>query len=255
MSQNNPFDDPRLLVENAKGHIDRLEAGIQRFRANQAYTTFVEPNVEKTEYVHKLRLAGGPDRRLKAVAADAANNLRSALDHVASESARLNGASKITDIHFPFRATAAELELALAHKSLAKKVPAETLAYFRALKPYKGGNDRLYVLTQISNRNKHWSLTPMIHDTFAAKVFLPGGGERLVQTMDDAKRLINEVELFTSVERALNYRYTVLMNPEVYFDGVGDIRNPAVPLLRHLSSVVEKVIDDCAAICQRLGLL
>ncbi len=247
------FADARLLVSRAQSHIDELEAGIKRFLTDEPWTTIVEPNVEKAEYTHKLRLAKRFDPNLKTIAADAANNLRSALDHVASECGRLNGATNIKNIHFPFRPTIAEFQAALAHKSL-KMIPSQILTYFGTLKPYKGGNDRLYMLTQISARNKHWSLTPMFADTHAIKIFFPDGDIRLVQTMGWSASPEKDVVLFTSPKPNENYEYHVSFT--VYFDGVGlRPKPPPVPTLRYLAGMINDVINDCEIICQRLGLL
>lgn len=247
------FEDARLLVGRAQSHIDELDREIERFLANEPWSTIIEPNVEKTEYTHKLRLAKRIDPNLKTVTADAANNLRSALDHVATECARLNGARNIKNIYFPFRPTAAELDAALADKNL-MRVSSEILEYFRALNPYKGGNDRLYALTKISARNKHWSLTPIFTDTKAIKIFHPDGRIRLVQTMDWTTNPETDIVLFTSPKPNENYEYHVGF--AVYFDGV-DVRTklPAVLTLRYLAGVVDDVVNDCEAICQRLGVL
>ena len=50
----NPFEGARLLVSRAQSHIDELEARIKQFFADQPWTTIVEPNFEKAEYVHKF---------------------------------------------------------------------------------------------------------------------------------------------------------------------------------------------------------
>lgn len=247
------FQDARSLVNRAKTHVDELDAGLDAFTDDNPWATLVEPNAEKTEYTHKLRLAKRINPRLKPIAADAANNLRSALDHVASECARLNGAGNVSNIHFPFRPTAADLDIAIADKRL-RSVPPEILTYFRALDPYNGGNDRLYALTQISARNKHWSLTPMFTDAKGIKIFRADGGISFVQTTDWAACPEQDIVLFASAKPNENYEYHVGF--VIYFDGIGVASKlPAMPTLRYLAGVVDDVVNDCEAICRNLGLL
>ncbi len=253
MSDSKAFEDARLLVDRAQGHIDELEVGIKGFFADEPWATIVEPNVEKTEYVYKFRPVQRFDPNLKTIAADAANNLRSALDHIASECAMLNGAENIKNIHFPFRPTAAELDKVIAGKDL-RDVPSEVLAYFRALNPHKGGNDRLYALTQISARNKHWSLTPMFTNVHGIKVIHDDNRQRMVQTPHWPTSAEDDLVLFTSPNADEHYQLNILVT--VRFDEINGLdKSHPVATLRYLAGVVNDVIDGCEAICQRLGLL
>ena len=247
------FADARLLVSRAQGQVNDLETEIKRFFADEPWTTIVEPNVERTEYVHKFRFTKLFDPGLKAIASEAANNLRHALDHVVAECTRLNGAQQIKGAYFPFGSTAAKLDEILTKKKLSR-VPPEVLAYFRVLNPYKGGNDRLYALSQISGRNKHWSLTPVFTQTHGVKVIHPDGRQRMVKTSSWAASPEDYLELFTSAQPDENYHVSLLIT--VRFDDI-DALDKAHPVaaLRDLAGVVNDIINDCEAICQRLGLL
>ncbi len=247
------FADARLLVGNAQSHINNLEAGIKGFFADDPWTIVIEPNAEKTEYVYKFRLLKRFDPNLKTVAADAANNLRSALDHVASQCALLNGARDIKNIHFPFRSTAIELDEAIADKGL-RDVPTDVLAYFRALNPHKGGNDRLHALTQMSARDKHWSLAPIFTSGHAIQIIHPDGTIWVIGTPDWPTSPEEDLILITSPKYDGNFQFTVLVT--VRFDEIeGMAKGHPVTTLRYLAGVVNDVINDCEAICQRLGLL
>lgn len=247
------FADAKLLVSRAQSQINDLDAGIKRFFADKPWTTIVEPNVEETEYVHKFRFTKLFDPALKVIAADAANNLRHSLDHVVAECTRLNGPQQIRGASFPFASTAARLEELLARKKLSR-VPPEVLAYLRALNPYPGGNDRLYALSQISGRNKHWSLTPVFTQTHGIKVIHSDGRQWMVATDNWAAGPEDYLELFTSAQPNENYHVSILIT--VRFDDI-DALNKAHPVsaLRDLAGVVNDVINDCEAICHRLGLL
>ena len=225
----NPFEDARLLVSRAQSHIDELEARIKQFFADQPWTTIVEPNFEKAEYVHKFRPIKRFDPDLKTIAADGANNLRSALDHIASECAKLSGATNTKSLYFPFRRTAAELDKVIDGKDL-RDVPSEIRAYFRALNPYKGGNDRLYALTQISARNKHWSLTPMFTNVRGIQITHPDNGTRMIETPHWPTGPEDDLVLFSSTEADENYHLSILAN--VGFDEIEGL-NLAYPVITH----------------------
>src|SRR5437868_5483133 len=90
----NPFDDARLLHERALKHIAEFNELAHPSEAPKLWTFDLSKDPNTGEAVYKLKLNRGILRRAKPIIGDIANNLRHALDHVASAAARLNGQSR-----------------------------------------------------------------------------------------------------------------------------------------------------------------
>lgn len=250
------FENAKLLLDSAKGHIDDLGVAINRFCSGDAWTIVVEPTPENTAYVHKFRAVATSDPSAKVLIHDAANKLKDTLDHVVAECARLNRghrAQAIKGVSFPFEGTAEKLDDRFDRKSM-QAVPEEIRTYLRSLDTYRGGNDRLHMLSALSGTYKHWDLIPVMADLKAVKIIPADGPQKLIQTDDWPAGPGDELVLFTGPKPDIDYHVSLALTVQIQGHPVLNGCAP-VPTLRHLADVADNVIEKCEGICEQLGLI
>jgi hypothetical protein len=139
-------------VERAKTHIINLEERFKAYIDSGPYETASEVNTDQTEEVYRFKLVKKLPLELHAIAGDAFHNLRTALDNLACAIAVRNGKTT-SGTYFPFGETIDKFEDALIDK--AKKLPPAARDMIRTLKPYKGGNDLLWLVHRADLSDKH----------------------------------------------------------------------------------------------------
>ena len=93
-----------------------------------------------------------------AIIGDAVHNMRTALDLMASELARLNGQSD-KNVYFPFASSEDDLSEQIKAKSF-HRAGADAVNLLRGVRPYKGGNDSLRAIHDLDIADKHTALIP-----------------------------------------------------------------------------------------------
>ena len=96
---------------------------------------------------------------LAPIIGDAVHNLRSALDILACDLAKLNGQSD-DGVYFPFAKSESELDRQIAGRRFDRAGPA-AVAELKALRPYKGGNTLLRGVHDLDIQDKHQFIIPV----------------------------------------------------------------------------------------------
>lgn len=143
---------------------------------------------------------------LEGLVGDAIHNIRVALDLLVSDLAELKAVPREL-VSFPFDGTLQGLIKQLYDKKSARKNLWKLGEEFRdlilALKPYAGGDDRLYAINRLDNISKHRSIVGLVLHAeielgaIGAKVFYGGGpllylpGARVLQPIGNEVRTIS----------------------------------------------------------------
>jgi len=143
-------------VERAKKHVKDLDVEIDRFHLTNPYRVSVERDQDTQKPVYYVSSAEAIPNIIALIAGDAIQNLMSALDHLAYQlvcAATSDNPPSPKRIYFPIDDDAAKYE----DKKIKKLQGARqtTIDAIDAIKPYKGGNDLLWVLHQLNNVEKH----------------------------------------------------------------------------------------------------
>jgi len=152
MKSDDPFESPKLLLESARSDLQDFSQGCDSFLACcfgvpvQKYDKVNKQNIVK--YQVKQRIPG----RLRVTASNIINNLRHALDQAINCAAIELGATKRNN-YFPFAKNIDEFERAIKDKC--RSVHPALLPLIRSFKPYKDGDELLYLLTRLAGANKH----------------------------------------------------------------------------------------------------
>jgi hypothetical protein len=247
----NLFDSAKLLLDRAREHREEFHRRSKAWLDGHPYTTLIEPYPNTGEYVLKAKIEGIAGF-LFPIAADALNNLRHALDHAVCASVLAkDGASDLTGICFPFgkNETSFNDNLAKTRKNAAPEI----VAAVRALKPYRGGDDKLWGLSHLTNVSKHRSLIALYPE-----IKRLGIGPYSVFNNDQAwSRPIwdsTKNELTAAIAPApeeLNYN----LNLEFYI-GFGDVeifqRKSVVAVIEHFLKRVEAINANIEVKTKRL---
>lgn len=153
---NDAFEEAHLLNQRARELSRELATLAKEFFDTEPYTQRTDVDRKSGEHIHKIAMTRQLPKRLTPIAADAINNLRSALDHAVVASCIELNVVRASTTYFPFAGDEAQLDNAI--KGRCKNVPKGLVDLFRSFKPYKGGNDLLYAISALSGSNKHQKL-------------------------------------------------------------------------------------------------
>jgi hypothetical protein len=253
MGSSDPFESPFLLLDRARENREELNERSRRFFHENPSTRFVERDPETGLFLRKAKLSAPFPRNLWPVAADAFNNLRSALDQGISASVSLlrPGAS-LNGVGFVFGTSQTHFEKAIADAP--KVVDPRVYNVMRFFQPYDGGNNRLWVLNHIARANKHRSLVGLGASVDSVEVNLlelSGSGPILKPYWDDAK---NEL----IISRAVQDHEPLYDLHVSFFIAFGEIEGikgmPVVPQIDYLAAVVGAFLTGLASDVGRWNL-
>jgi hypothetical protein len=202
----------------------------------------------KSGYKFKIVLARPLPDGLAEIVGDAVTNLRDALDHCMSAAHFAAFGRSVKACYFPIAGSASEFENALKGRC---KVT-ELYALLRTFQPYKGGNDVLWALSTIANRDKHNArlFNPM-QTTAAIKASISGHGFQFLDqaTWDGSK---DEIVFLTAREDAQFY-HDFQISVFVSFYDIPVVDAGPVPLvLDAMARIVEGALIAIEAETRRL---
>jgi hypothetical protein len=250
-----PFQSSRRKVARAKKHIADLEREIGDFVKKASYVRFSEPHTAKPLLtVHKIRMNKPIPDGLSEIAGDAIGNLREALDHATFSVAIASGVTAPSNAYFPFSGTVDDIDNCM--KKRCKDIPKEMHPFLRAFEPYAGGNEVLFTLNKMANRDKHALLVAFGALSIDAGMNVSGTGGYMSiprpHAWDHAK---SEMELITLGPGCqLNAQFRFLIT--IAFTGIEVVeRFPAPSVLVEITHEVERVLSAIEAESRRLGLV
>ena len=145
-----------LKVKRAKEHITELETETRRFLDTDPYKVGTKHDPQTRELVYYVTSVEPTPDCLSLIAGDAIQCLMSALDHLAYQlvcSDTGDNPPNPSRIYFPIADSPSEYESRKGGK--VKGASQDTIDAIDALKPYKGGNDLLWMLYKLNNVEKH----------------------------------------------------------------------------------------------------
>jgi hypothetical protein len=252
-----PFASARLRINGARDNLldfDRLAAA---YIDSHPYARVVEDDAEGIFLYKsfKIKLTKAPPEKLGLICSYAIENLRAALDHAAYAAAELSRASNLKAIHFPMASSATYFEQAV--RDNCKGIHPEIVALFRALKPYKGGDDLLWCINPLRQCSEHRLIRPVGHATYRGKrwnfLHLKSGAFKAPITGWDSVK--NEIVLLkVAPGTELNADVSVAL-----YIAFGDVEivggQPVDGVLGALISKVDGIVAATEAEAKRIGLL
>jgi hypothetical protein len=166
----------RIKIERAEKHLDDLEAAAIAL----GQTTFKTIGINFEPGIGKPRLESRPLHvygfDIPILTGDLVHNLRSALDHLAFQLVTVGisfgetRTQKWEDIQFPIFNSPQSYEAGKIRRIQGAR--REAIEAIDALKPYKGGNDPLWLLSKLDNTDKHSFILPVGEDAIIGGISL-----------------------------------------------------------------------------------
>jgi hypothetical protein len=149
----NLFAASYMKLGRAEQFIDELNQEFEKFaKAQTPVTISLSPDGTLTAE----GMTEGYGLKPGAIIGDAIHNMRTALDLLASDLARLKGKSP-NDVYFPFCSPKEKLDEMISKKHF-DKCGADAVDLLRKLEPWPGGKSKLRELHDMDIRDKHTAL-------------------------------------------------------------------------------------------------
>ncbi|MGA2571087.1 MAG: hypothetical protein ABSF23_11265 [Terracidiphilus sp.] len=238
----------RVKIERAEKHLDELEAAI----LSLGQATFKLISLDSQPETGKPFLNARPlnvyPPAIPAIAGDVIHNLRSALDHLAFHLVMVGVTfgetppEKWEDIQFPIMYSLKGYEGRKGrHIQGARR---EAIEAIDALKPYKGGNEALWLLRRLDNTDKHSFLWPIGENVIVGGVSLKAY-EPYFTSLDDPKdnQDVNLASEETLIEPAVGRANALLPTLHKLTHLVSNIVTGFLPLLQDNPPAPQRILS------------
>jgi hypothetical protein len=156
MTADERYDLVHIKVERAKEHSRDLEAEVSAFFANKPYVIGTKRNPDTRQLIYYLVSIRDVPARLTLILGDALFNLRSALDHLAYQLVLVGGVMQPNSQHcFPIVDTDDPSRYETERRRKVTGMRQDAIDAIDALKPYKTGDETLWLLHRLNNVDKH----------------------------------------------------------------------------------------------------
>lgn len=151
------LDRLRIKIQPAKEHIRYLEPEVKSFFATNPYVVGTKREPQTRKLLYYLSSVHEVPERISAITGDVLHNRRSALDHLVYGlftvgPGGLSGRSA-RHVYFPISNDAAKYAAESPRK--VQGMRQDAIDAINAVKPYKGGNDTLWIIHKLNNIDKH----------------------------------------------------------------------------------------------------
>jgi hypothetical protein len=147
----------QLKIDRANQHIRDLQAAIDKFIWSKPHLFDSKDDLESGERSFYVRIVPDiPFDPISLLAGDALQNLRSTLDHLAFQivGSPADITPEIRRISFPIGESPAHYKSLLSRREIQTLRP-DAVEAIDALKPYKGGDNTLWLLHSLNIIDKH----------------------------------------------------------------------------------------------------
>ena len=151
-----PARDIGLKVERADKHIQDCRVALEEFICTHPYEIVRQADLKSDKIVYIVEKATPVPGPIRAIVGDAIQNLRTTLDYLAQALVVANHRTPSKDTSFPIlKGDLCSEPYKTAFEGKVKGMGNKAIEAIKRLKPYKGGNDPLYRIHALNNRDKH----------------------------------------------------------------------------------------------------
>jgi hypothetical protein len=249
------FYSAKLRLGRAQEHLKDLETQINNFFNEKPYTRITEPDPNGIHEIYKIRLTKRFPFRWRILATELIEHARASLDHATWASAFLHTKNPNLQFgFFPFAKSVAFFEDRL--KGVSKDCPPEIQALLRTFKPYKGGNDLLWVLNDMCNLSKHVLVAfvagATVSGTIKGAAF--GGPIEFIEPLllDPVTNEIPYIRILRGTTPQHDIDFAIF--PTIQYREFTS-EEPAIWVLGTMINESIRVVLDIQAECRRIGLI
>ncbi len=149
----------RRKTERAKKHLADLENEVGKFMQSNPYRLGTRMDSDSDKRLYYLTAVQDIPGDIVMTIGDVVHNLRCALDHLAHQLVLVGSPGKpVGRVQFPVFKDKASFEKAIKGNSIVNGASQGAIDAIKALEPYQGGNDYIWVISQLDNADKHRSI-------------------------------------------------------------------------------------------------
>lgn len=248
----NPFDSPRLLVEDALEDIASLKEGVGAFVGKDNWSLVHERHPENGHHIFKMRFKSDVPPKLTVRVYGAARSLRDALDHAIYASALIVLGKEPERTKFLLAPTLGDIKNDIK-RGKCRDVHEDIIAFMLALEPHEAGNKSLATLNKLRNKTTHRILSPAHLSTGGFGLSVTGdtyiGRMSSLSEWSATRRTltVGEISADSTVEGNIVPTAAVILNPSL---GLG--RTPVVHALTTIAGEVERIVVGIEAETARI---
>jgi hypothetical protein len=150
------FESAKLKIERANQHIAELDATLLRFFQTKPYRVLSDFDEKFGVYGLRVEMGGSIPPQVGVIIGDVVHNLRSALEHVASDvMAAALGNEARSRSYFPMHEERENLVDTINKGEIHAHFPEVADAILNLVKPFKRGNNLLWLVGKLWNIDKH----------------------------------------------------------------------------------------------------
>ncbi|MGD0217409.1 MAG: hypothetical protein ABSC45_07855 [Desulfobaccales bacterium] len=252
---NDLFHSAKLRLSRGNYHITDFNERIRSF-LQKPCTIIREDNLNGIHESQKItiKLTESIPDNFATIAADAIDNLRSALDHAwYAFSDASNALSADKRAYFPIPDNIRGLENFISTKGA--RYPKDIITLLREIEPYKGPNGYIWALNWICVKNKHRLIAPIatIANVEMIHTFSYGTAKQIDRPRFDSSK--NEI-IFYTPKGDTTVKYNVGITFDIAFHEAA-IQHPgsASNILKIFTDIVNDVINGLERIARSLGYI
>lgn len=243
MDANLILKSPRAKIKRAYSHIDELRK-LTTPLSRDLYALTLEhgpvvPYANRSQHVLRYRPKDDIAEAVALIIGDFLNNIRSALEHLASGIVRTQKPG--AEVHFPIRRARKDLIAASELAAIEKTLPGSKKLLLDQIRPDGGPNEATWAFASINNDDKHNLLVPTVAVTTIGNLNLRTGGVTLANCAIgfDATREAIVVQSASPIAIENNFQTTV----DVRFGQGNPFENePVIPTLLQVAEVVAETL-------------
>lgn len=143
----------RLKIKRAIQHVEEFQTELGRFDSTHPYVISSKRDPNTRQLIYYVSEAKPLVPELVLLAGEVISDFRTALEYAAFELAGCPSGKGSQNVGFPIFESAEKYKAGLAAK--VQGMPQAAIDLIDSAKPYKGGNDPLWILHELNNRSKH----------------------------------------------------------------------------------------------------
>jgi len=251
-----PLYSAKLRIERADEHIKTLDAEIDGFFAKNPGRVVAEHDPDGPYIVHRIKF---DDARFpigwRILGTEIIEHLRASLDHATFATFFFaTGNTGSNYAAFPFGKTPPDLDNSVRGRS--KDLRPEIQTLLRSFNAYKGGNDLLYSLNELSNASKHSLISFIVGAVLGMEI--RSGSMAPVEIVQNPiwDSVKNEIIYARS---PVDFHFQCQVQLQVYValgDMIESVRRAFVQsLFMDMSAEVKRVVSTIEAESRRIGIL
>ncbi len=237
--------DAQAAIDWAVAQIPCLEERLVAYERRRPYDIAMEADPDQSGHILMVFYSlGPPDAILNAEVGAIINSLRTSLDLLFAALVERNGMVADRGTYFPITPDASNFLGAVEKHEAENRLSQTEAATIKNIRPYKGGNDTLYLLHHLDLKRKHRKLIEIRPRPGSVQMPMYCPHTAVWNHLEDKSILLRFPPGTTFLATKDNTQITIQV--VIYEPSLGIGYAPIIPALRHLAEIAQAVVTSFA---------